>query len=128
SCAVPGIAGIGRISRAAYPDPTALDEQSPYFDAKAGEASNPWSAVDVEFVETLPQTLTLPLLKAEPLLAQMPLVRKGNRLSVMPVSKEEWATILALCPGRNWRSLLDDEVVEQQVVHQWLLLLLAQHR
>ncbi|AFN79683.1 hypothetical protein PSJM300_18150 [Stutzerimonas stutzeri DSM 10701] len=101
SCTVPGIVGIGRISRAAYPDPTALDEKSPYFDAKAGEASNPWSAVDVEFVEAFPRTLTLPQLKAEPLLAQMPLVRKGNRLSVMPVSAEEWAAILALCPGRN---------------------------
>ncbi len=57
--------------------------------------------MDVEFVEAFPQTLTLPQLKAEPLLAQMPLVRKGNRLSVMPISAEEWATILALCPGRN---------------------------
>lgn len=100
SCAVPGIAGIGRISRAAYPDPTALDGQSPYFDARANDAANPWSAVDVEFVETLPRTLTLPQLKAEPSLAQMPLVRKGNRLSVMPVSPEEWAAILAMLPDR----------------------------
>lgn len=100
SCAVPGIAGIGRITRTAYPDPTALDGQSPYFDAKADEASNPWSAVDVEFVEIFPRTLTLPQLKAEPALAQMPLVRKGNRLSVMPVSLEEWAAILAMLPDR----------------------------
>src|SRR5690606_33971726 len=55
SCAVPGIAGIARFSRTAYPDPTALVEKSPSFAAKAGEASNPWSAVDVEFVETFPR-------------------------------------------------------------------------
>ena len=96
SCAVPGIAGIGRITRAAYADPTALDEQSPYFDAKAEEGRNPWSAVDVGFGEIFARTLTLPELKAEPALAQMPLVRKGNRLSVMPVSTEEWATIVAM--------------------------------
>lgn len=101
SCAVPGIAGIGRILRAAYPDPTALDSQSPYFDGKANEASNPWSAVDVEFAQAFPRTLTLPQLKAEPSLEQMPLVRKGNRLSVMPVNAEEWATILAMLPGSN---------------------------
>lgn len=100
SCAVPGIAGIGRITRAAYPDPTALDGQSAYFDARANEAQNPWSAVDVAFVEAFTQTLTLTDLKAEPSLAQMPLVRKGNRLSVMPVSTDEWTTILARCQAR----------------------------
>mgnify|MGYP002041516528 CR=1 FL=1 len=96
SCATPGIAGIGSIQRTAYPDPTALDPDSPYRDARATEAKNPWSAVDVAFVERFDSTLTLARLKAEPALAQMPLVHKGNRLSVMPVSESEWHAILAM--------------------------------
>ncbi|WP_217475909.1 EVE domain-containing protein [Stutzerimonas stutzeri] len=96
SCAKPGIAGIGTIRRSAYPDPTALDPQSPYFDARASEAKNPWSAVDVGFAERFSNTVTLPELKAAQALEQMPLVQKGNRLSVMPVSESEWRAILAM--------------------------------
>lgn len=96
SCATPGIAGIGSIVRAAYPDPSALDPDSPYQDAKANEQKNPWSAVDVGFIERFEQVLTLPQLKAEAALAEMPLVQKGSRLSVMPVSEAQWLTILAL--------------------------------
>lgn len=96
SCATPGIAGIGSIVRTAYPDPTALDPESPYFVAKASEAKNPWSAVEVGFVEVFQPVLTLPRLKTEPALAQMPLTQKGSRLSVMPVSEAEWEAILAM--------------------------------
>ncbi|MHB0765706.1 EVE domain-containing protein [Stutzerimonas sp. NM35] len=96
SCATPGIAGIGSILRTAYPDPTALDPESPYFDAKASETKNPWCAVEVGFVEVFQSVMTLSRLKAEPALAQMPLVQKGSRLSVMPVSETEWQAILAM--------------------------------
>lgn len=96
SCATPGIAGIGRITRAAYPDPTALDSASDYFDARASEEKNPWSAVDVGFVERFEKTLTLPRLKAEPALEHLALVQKGSRLSVMPVDEAQWQTILAM--------------------------------
>lgn len=96
SCAEPGIAGIGRISRSAFPDPTALQAGSPYFDAKASPERNPWSAVDVEFVERFARPLPLTKLKAEAVLAQLALVQKGSRLSVMPVSAAQWAAILAL--------------------------------
>lgn len=96
SCAEPGIAGIGRISRSAYPDPTALDPESPYHDAKAREDANPWSAVDVEFVEAFATPLKLARLKAEPALEELALVKKGSRLSVMPVSDSEWMAILAM--------------------------------
>lgn len=96
SCPEPGIAGIGRIIAAAYPDPTALDPQSPYFDAKAGAEKNPWSALDVEFVEAFPQVLSLARLKAAVALAELPLVQKGSRLSVMPVSTSEWAAVCTL--------------------------------
>lgn len=96
SCPQPGIAGIARITRAAYPDPTALDPQSPYYDAKATADNNPWSAVDVAHVKTLPRVLELGWLKQQTGLAELPLVQKGSRLSVMPVTPEQWAVIVAL--------------------------------
>ncbi|MFG0411995.1 EVE domain-containing protein [Pseudomonas sp. NY5710] len=96
SCPQPGIAGIGEIIRAAYPDPTALDPQSPYHDAKATAEKNPWSAVDVAHVQTLPRVLELGQLKQQAGLAELPLVQKGSRLSVMPVTDEQWAVIVAL--------------------------------
>lgn len=96
SCPEPGIAGIGEIVKAAYPDPTALDDKSPYFDAKATEEKNPWSALDVAFVEVFPNVLGLSFLKQQAALEQMPLVQKGSRLSVMPVTDEQWAAVLGL--------------------------------
>ncbi|MHB1370938.1 MAG: EVE domain-containing protein [Pseudomonadaceae bacterium] len=96
SCAVPAIAGIGRVARRAYADPTALQPDSPYFDAKASADKNAWSAIDVAFVERFSTPLTLTRLKAEAALAQLPLVHKGSRLSVMPVSPAEWVAVLAL--------------------------------
>lgn len=96
SCPQPGIAGVAKIIRAAYPDPTALDPQSHYFDAKASSEKNPWSAVDVAHVKTFSQVLGLGLLKQQSALEELPLVQKGSRLSVMPVTAEQWAAIVAL--------------------------------
>lgn len=96
SCPEPGIVGIGEIVKAAYPDPTALDEKSHYFDAKATEEKNPWSALDVAFVEEFPKVLGLGFLKQQAALEQLPLVQKGSRLSVMPVTDEQWAAVLGL--------------------------------
>lgn len=96
SCPEPGIAGIARISRPAYPDPTALAPHSHHFDAKASAEKNPWSAVDVAFVEAFERLIPLARLKAQSALLELPLVHKGNRLSVMPVATDEWQTILAL--------------------------------
>ncbi|MBF8657816.1 MULTISPECIES: EVE domain-containing protein [Pseudomonas] len=96
SCPQPGIAGIAKVIRAAYPDPTALDPQSPYHDAKATPDKNPWSAIDVAHVRTLPRVLELGWLKQQPALAELALVQKGSRLSVMPVTAEQWTAILAM--------------------------------
>lgn len=96
SCAEPGIAGIGRIVGEPYPDPTALDPESPYFDARASLEKNPWSARDVAFVEAFPALLSLKRLRAEPELARMPLLQKGSRLSVMPIGEDHWLRVLAL--------------------------------
>ena len=96
SCPQPGIAGIARIASPHYPDPTALEPESHYFDAKASAAKNPWSALDVTFVEAFRQVIPLAQLKAQSALLELPLVQKGSRLSVMPVSSQEWAAILTM--------------------------------
>lgn len=96
SCPEPGIAGIARISSAAYPDPTALDPDSHYFDAKASAEKNPWSAIDVAHVETFARVLGLGYLKQQTALEELPLVQKGSRLSVMPVTAQQWSAILNL--------------------------------
>lgn len=96
SCPEPGIAGIGRIIASAYPDPTALDPQSHYYDAKASAEKNPWSALDVEFVQAFPRVIALAKLRELAALSELPLVKKGSRLSVMPVSASEWAAALAV--------------------------------
>jgi predicted RNA-binding protein with PUA-like domain len=96
SCPEPGIAGIARITTAGYPDPTALDPQSHYHDPKATAEKNPWTAVDVGHVETFGKVLQLGYLKQQAALAELALVQKGSRLSVMPVTPEQWAAVLAL--------------------------------
>lgn len=96
SCPEPGIAGIGRIIKAAYPDPTALEPDSVYFDPKSSAEKNAWSAIDVAHVETFTKVLRLDYLKQQAALAEMPLVHKGSRLSVMPVTAEQWAAVLSL--------------------------------
>ena len=96
SCPEPGIAGTSRIVAAAYPDPTAADPESPYHDPRADTGDNPWSAVDVAHVQTFTKVLPLPQLKQLPELAELALVRKGSRLSVMPVTAAEWAAVMAL--------------------------------
>lgn len=96
SCKHIGIAGIVKVVRAAYPDPAQFDKNSPYHDAKSSPTNPRWTAVELVFVRKLPRLIALDELKGEPGLEDLPLVRKGNRLSVMPVSEAEWKTIIAL--------------------------------
>lgn len=96
SCKQVGIAGLAEVVREAYPDPTQFDPGSDYFDP-ASKPDNPrWSLVEVRFVRKLPRIISLDALRAMPALAGMALVKKGSRLSVMPVSEEEWQAIAAL--------------------------------
>jgi predicted RNA-binding protein with PUA-like domain len=96
NCAVPGIVGIAEVAREAYPDPTAFDPMHKHFDPASTPDKPRWFLVDVRFVRRLRRTITLDELKNRPELEGLPLVRKGNRLSVMPVSPEQWAFILSL--------------------------------
>ena len=94
SCKLIGVAGTAKIAKGAYPDPTQFDSQSSYFDAKSSEENPRWDAVDIKFVQKFAQLLPLDSLKAMPALSELALVKKGNRLSVMPVSDSQWRTIL----------------------------------
>ncbi len=97
STKVPGIAGIVRVVREAYPDFTARDRKSPYYDPKSTEANPLWEMVDVAYERALPRFVSLAELRANPLLAPtMVLLRKGSRLSVQPVHPREWDIILEL--------------------------------
>lgn len=96
NCAEPGIVGIARIVRAGYPDHTALDPESKYHDPKSTPENPRWYMVDVKFERKLKRTITLEELKTHPELEDMPLVRRGNRLSIMPVTEAQWEFILGL--------------------------------
>lgn len=95
SCAEPGVAGLAEVASAAYPDATQFDAASPYFDAKAKPEAPRWLNVDVKLVRKT-RLLTLKQMRATPALASMRLLQAGNRLSITPVSREEWQAVLAL--------------------------------
>ena len=95
NCAEPGIVGIVEIVREAYPDDTAANPASEYYDPKHTADSPRWYVVEVRLERRLKRTITLAEMKDDPALAEMPLVRRGNRLSVMPVSAAAWQHILS---------------------------------
>ena len=94
----PGVAGVMRVVREAYPDDTAEDVTSPYYDAKvvAGGKRNPWVRVDLEWVETFSRTISLAELREEPKLDGLMVTRKGMRLSIQPVDKKHFVHICRL--------------------------------
>lgn len=94
NCKEPGIVGIMEIVRPGYPDPTAFDPKSKYYDPRSNPDQPRWFMVDVGFKRRLSRTITLAELKANSALAQMPLLRRGNRLSILPVTAEQWQIIL----------------------------------
>ena len=96
NCDVPGIAGVMEIVSEGYPDFTAFDPQHRYFDPKSDPDKPRWFLVDVKFVRKFKETIPLSLLREQTPLKDMKILQKGNRLSVTPVSKKEWAYILKL--------------------------------
>jgi predicted RNA-binding protein with PUA-like domain len=91
-----GVAGVARVARAAYPDPTQFDERSDHFDAKSRPSDPTWFQVDVQAVARMKRFVTLEELRARPELEGMLLLRRGQRLSVLPVTPAEWKAVLAL--------------------------------
>jgi predicted RNA-binding protein with PUA-like domain len=96
SCDVPGVAGIGEVASAPYPDPTQFDPKSDYFDAGSHRADPRWSLVDVRYRRKLKHVITLDEIKALRGLGDFALTRRGNRLSVLPVTEAQWTAILDL--------------------------------
>ncbi|HMK85252.1 MAG TPA: EVE domain-containing protein [Steroidobacteraceae bacterium] len=98
SCAVPGIAGIVRIEREGYPDKTAFDPKNPHYDPDSAKREPRWYVVDVKFVRKLKRLIALDELRehARDELSDFRLLKRGNRLSVMPVSQAEWDFVLTL--------------------------------
>ncbi len=93
SCTPPGIVGIMEIVREAYPDHTAFDPNSQHPDPRSTPEDPRWFMVDVQLRDKFSHILPLAQLRQHPELSNMQLLRKGNRLSITPVSKEEWTFI-----------------------------------
>lgn len=93
---VPGIVGLMEIVTEGYPDDTAYDPDAKYYDPKDSPENPRWYRVDVRYIRHLNRTISLTEMRDDPQLADMPLVRKGNRLSIMPLSKAQWQYVLSL--------------------------------
>lgn len=93
SCPIPGVAGVVRISSEARPDPTQFDADSEYYDKGSKQEEPRWLLVDVTWEKDLKQFVTLEALRAEPRLADLITLRRGNRLSVTPVEKKHFDLI-----------------------------------
>jgi predicted RNA-binding protein with PUA-like domain len=91
-----GVAALARVVRAGYPEPAQFDPRSKYFDPGADPAEPRWYCVDVRLVRKLPRVVTLAELKAAPTTRDMMVCRKGARLSVQPVSPEEFRAVVEL--------------------------------
>lgn len=96
NCEVPGIVGIAEVIKEAFPDPSQFNPESNYFDPKATPENPRWFCPKVKFHAKFKNTVSLEQLKQTPALADMALVRKGNRLSILPVSDAQWTFIMGM--------------------------------
>lgn len=96
SCKEPGVVGLARVASEPYADPTQFDKNSKYYDSKSTRDDPRWMLVDIEFVRKLERLVPLTELKRNDALDGMLLLRRGNRLSIMPVDEAHWRTILAM--------------------------------
>ena len=94
NCKVPGIVGTMEIASKAYPDHTAFNPSEKYFDSKSDPENPRWLMVDVRYIRHLDRMITLSELRLQKQIADMKLLQRGNRLSVLPLSKKEWQYIL----------------------------------
>lgn len=96
SCEIPGVAGVAKVTKEAYPDSTQFDKKSEYFDPKATQENPRWFLVDVSFEHDLKKFVSLEAMKSVKKLEGMRLLQKGNRLSILPVTTEEFQIIIKL--------------------------------
>lgn len=96
NCKEPGITGIGTVIKTAYPDFTAFDPESDYYDPKSTPECPRWFMVDIKFEKKFDTPILLAALKQQPALKNMLILRKGNRLSITPITEKEWNTILKM--------------------------------
>lgn len=96
NCDIPGIVGLAEVVRESYPDFTAFDPEDKHYDPKSDPEKPRWFMVDVKFVRKTKRTISLDELKEQEGLDGFPLTRKGNRLSIMPVTAQQWEFILSL--------------------------------
>ena len=98
SCPQPGIVGLAEVVGGVKPDPTQFEPQSPYFDPKSTKDAPRWLLRDVQLVRKT-RLLSLAEMKAAPPLATMLVLKRGNRLSITPVTAGEWQAVIALLGG-----------------------------
>jgi predicted RNA-binding protein with PUA-like domain len=96
SCDVPGVAGIAKVNSETYPDLTQFDKKSEYFDPKATNENPRWFLIDVTFMKDLKSFVSLEEIKKHKNLSEMRLLQRGNRLSILPVTREEFEYIVKL--------------------------------
>lgn len=92
----PGVVGVAEVVKEAYPDHTQFDPDSKYHDPKSDPDDPRWLMVDIRALAPLPEPVSLDALKANDALADMAVVQRGQRLSIQPVTPEEWAEVLAM--------------------------------
>lgn len=95
SCAEPGIAGVAEVASTPYPDATQFDPKSKYFDAKSTPENPRWILVDIK-ARRKTRLLSLTIMRSLPELASMVVLQKGSRLSITPVTEEEWQAVMRL--------------------------------
>lgn len=96
SCTPAGVAGVAKIVKAGYPDATALDKRDPHYDPKAKRDANPWVMVDLTFVQKFRHMVTLDELRSEPKLKDLLVIKRGQRLSIQPVTAEHFQIIVKM--------------------------------
>jgi predicted RNA-binding protein with PUA-like domain len=99
SCPAPGIYGVVRIARTAYPDPSQFEPMSEHFDPTSDPADPRWSMVDVALERRFDHPIALEELRTVPQCSEMPILRRGNRLSITPVTVREWRALMTRAGG-----------------------------
>lgn len=97
----PGVAGVARVASEPYPDPSAFDPESDYFDPKSSPDEPRWMLVDVEFVEKTPELVSLEALKTDDALDGMLVRARGQRLSIQPVDRKHFTRVLKLAKAKS---------------------------